>query len=142
MHTLLRRLRGILGMSAVWAMGFGLFFALLSAVVGVVDPPSIDAGEDPLSLGLFGARLGAVGGVIFSFLLSTANRRTVLRDLSVRGAALCGAVGAAALPLLAGANPGNALILAPVGAGLAAGAVAIAKRAALSSPAEHPRLTP
>jgi hypothetical protein len=142
MHVRLRRLRGMLGMSAVWALGFGVFFALLSTVVGVIDPDSIDAGEDPLSLGLFGARLGALGGVIFSILLSTAHQRTILRDLSVRGAAMWGALGAAALPLLAGANASNALLLAPVGAGLAAAAIAIAKRGELEAPFERPRLPP
>lgn len=142
MHTWLRRLRGMLGVSAIWALGFGLFFALVSMVAGAVDPDSIDAGEDPLTLGLFGARLGALGGVIFSVLLSSANRRTLLRDLSVRGAALCGAVGAAALPVLAGADLGNAVLLAPVGAGLAAAAVAVAKRGELATPVEPPQLAP
>lgn len=51
-------------------------------------------------------------------------------------------MGGAALPVLAGADLGNAVLLAPVGAGLAAAAVAVAKRGELAAPGEPPRLAP
>ena len=82
-----------------------------------------------------GAIFGFVSGVGFGVLLSLAEGRKAIRDLSLRRAALWGMLGTAVFPLLTPVDNGMLFIVCPIGAGLAAASVAVAKRAELGA---HP----
>jgi hypothetical protein len=139
MRSFLRKIRGALGIGVTWAVAWAAIFAALSIVVGIFDPASIDAGEGPLSLGVIGGIFGFISGVAFGATLAVADGRKVLRNLSVGRAALWGAVGTALFPLLTTVNNSMLIIVCPVGALLAAGSVAIAKRAELRASGEMPK---
>jgi hypothetical protein len=82
-----------------------------------------------------GAGFGFVSGAIFSALLATGDRRKKIRDLSLARVALCGFLGTAVCPLLAPVGDEAVLIFGPIGAALAAGLVAVAKKAERSASA-------
>ncbi len=132
----LRKLRGILGLGLVWAGAWAILFAMISVVVGIIHPPSIDAGEGPLRLGGIGAMVGFFSGVCFGAVLALAERRKGILELSRLRAALWGAIAGTALPLL---TPINNSVLAntiPIGAVFAVLTVSAARRAELSAYAE------
>jgi hypothetical protein len=108
----LKKCRGILGMGVTWGVVWGAVFAALSLIVGIVDPDSIGPGEGPIA------------------------------ELSTGRAAVFGALGTALFPLLTPVDNSMLIILCPIGAGLAAATVALAKRAELAAPGEQPKLTP
>lgn len=141
MESLLRKLRGMLGVGLTWGVGWAIVMFIIGSIIGVVDPDSIDAGEEPWRLaGLVGA-VGFISGAAFAAILSSAERRKSLRDLSVSRAALWGAVGGAALPLLTTMNNSVLFNTVPLGAIFAASTIAIARRAALRE-AEEPEMLP
>jgi len=140
MHAFLRKCRGAIGIGVTWAVAWGAIFAALGVVIGIFDPDSIDPGEDPLSIGWIGAIFGFVSGVAFGATLALADGRKSLSKLSVGRAALWGAIGTALFPLLTTVNNSMLIFLCPIGAGLAAGSVAIAKRAELRASEELPQL--
>jgi hypothetical protein len=113
-----------------WSVAWAAIFALLAVVVGVVDPDSIDPGEGPLRVAGIGAVFGFISGAGFGLLLSMAEGRKRLRGLSVWRAALWGALGTAAFPLLTSVDNRMLYLVCPIGAALAASWVAIAKRGA------------
>lgn len=115
-------------------------FALLSVIVGILDPPSIDPGEGPIRVGLIGAVYGLVSGGAFAVLLSLVERRHGILELSTTRAALWGLLATAVFPLLTPVVDSMLLIVCPIGAALAAGTLALAKRSALRAVAEQPRL--
>jgi hypothetical protein len=134
MRAFLRKCRGTLGMGAIWSVAWAGIFAAIWVVVGIVDPDSIDPGEGPLGVARIGAIFGFVSGIAFGVTLAMADGRKVLRSLSVGRAALWGAIGTAAFPLLTAVNNSMLIFVCPIGAALAAGSVAIAKRAQLRAP--------
>ena len=140
MGTLLRRCRGALGIGALWGAAWAAIFAAVVLIVGVFDPDSIDRGEGPIEAARIGGVVGFVSGAVFAMLLSLADGRKTIRDLSVGRAALWGMLGAAAIPLLTPANDDLVLVLCPIGAALAAASVAAAKRAELHAPPEQQKL--
>lgn len=142
MKKFLRKCRGILGFGATWGVAWGLIFAALGVIVGIVDPDSIGPGEDPLHVGWYGAVFGFVSGAAFSLVLSLAESRRTIRELSAGRAAVWGIVGTALFPLLTPVDNSMLIILCPIGAGLAAASVALAKRAELAAFVEHPELPP
>ena len=133
MKGFLRRLRGILRTGLTWAIGWAgvtLGIALLSGV--------------PLRFLAVGAisslAQGFLAGGIFAVILSIAERRHTLEDLSLKRTALWGGVGGvllrlAALPLILPLGIPLPSILMPIvfdgltGAGFASGSVALARRA-------------
>ena len=130
MNSLLRKLRGMLGVGLTWAVGWAIVMFILGSIISVVDPDSIDAGEEPWRISLLVSTVGFISGSVFALILSSAERRKSIRDLSAWRAALWGALGSAALPLLTSTNA--ALVYtAPLGALFAASTVAIARRAAV-----------
>ena len=130
MRAFLRKCRGALGLGLTWSVAWAAIFALLAVVVGVVDPDSIDPGEGPLRIAGIGAVFGFISGAGFGLLLSMAEGRKMLRGLSVWRAALWGALGTAAFPLLTSVDNRMLYLVCPIGAALAASWVAIAKRGA------------
>jgi hypothetical protein len=129
MSRFLRNLRGALGIAATWGVSWALIGATLSIITGIVDPPSIDAGEGPLPIGAIFGAVGAISGFAFGLVMSFAERRRSLRDLSIGRAALWGVLGAAALPLLTTMNNSILIFVCPLGAAFAAASVALARRA-------------
>lgn len=140
MNTVLRRLRGMLGVGLTWGVAWSICFYLLALVIGVLDPDSIDPGEEPHRIGAFMGILGFVSGAAFAALLSLSEHRKALRDLSTWKPALLGFLGASLLPILTPAADSMVLLLGPLGAALAAGSVAIARRADLPGPDPAGRL--
>ena len=131
----------MLGVGLTWGVGWGILIFIIGSIIGVVDPDSIDAGEEPWRMaGMVGA-VGFMSGAVFAAILSSAERRKSLRELSVSRAALWGALGGAALPLLTTMNDVVMFNTVPLGAIFAASTVAIARRAALRE-AEEPEMLP
>ena len=128
MSDALYRLRGALVLGTIWGALFAIVGIVLALVIGVVLPQEIDAGEGPLSAGLVLGVAGFLSGMGFSALLSWSERGRRLHDLSLGRVALYGALGAAAIPSLLGADPGEGWITGAVGGILAAGSVALARR--------------
>jgi hypothetical protein len=140
MDGFLRRCRGVLGMGATWGVAWGALFAGLAVVVGLVDPGQIDVGEGPLAVGWIGAVFGFVSGVGLGVLLSVAERRKSLLDVSPGRAALLGALATAVYPLMTQVDNSEVLLVCPVGAALAVATVAVAKRAEIGASRERPSL--
>ena len=138
MRAFLRICRAILGVAFTWGTVWGAVFALIALAVGVIDPDSIDPGETPLRIAGLGAVFGAVSGIVFGVLLSVAERRKTLRELSLVRVALWGAVAAAVFPLVTPLDNRMLIIVCPIGAALAVGLVALAKKGAVAAPHEKP----
>ena len=134
MHGLLRKLRGLLGVGLTWGVLWGLIGFAIGLVIGVVDPDSIDPGEEPARIGLLIGVVGFLSGCSFAFLLSLAEHSKGIRDLSLGRAALWGVLGAAAPLLLSGMPDGMVVMACPLGAAFAVGSVAVARRAARREP--------
>jgi hypothetical protein len=128
MSRLLGKLRGILGMGLTWGVAWAAIFGALGLIVSVVDPGSIDPGERPLQIAAFGGVFGFISGAAFGLLYSFAEARKKILELSPARAAIWGAIGSISLPLLS-SNTSQVILFAPIGAALAEGAVAIARRA-------------
>ena len=132
MKGLLRRLRGILGTGLTWAVGWTGVTVALNLVGGV---PLHFLGQLVLS----GMVRGFVAGGAFAVILSIAERRHTLEDLSLRRVALWGGIGGgflflSAVPFLLSLGFPVGGVLAPlvanslIGAGFASGSVALARR--------------
>ena len=137
MRSFLRKCRGALGLGLMWSVTWAAIFALLGVIIGVVDPDSIDPGEEPLRIAWIGGVFGFISGTGFGALLSIAEGRRMLRGLSLWRAALWGALGTAAFPLLTAVDNRLVFFVCPIGAALAAVSVAVAKRADLDAPSEE-----
>ena len=134
MRAFLRKCRAILGVAFTWGAVWGAVFALIALAVGVIDPDSIDPGETPLRIAGLGAVFGVVSGIVFGVLLSVTERRKTLRELSLVRVALWGAVAAAVFPLVTPVDNRMLIIVCPIGAALAVGLVAVAKKGAVAAP--------
>ena len=128
-------------MGVTWGVVWGAVFAALSLIAGLVDPDTIGPGEGPIPVAGIGAIFGFVSGSAFGLLLALAENRKAIADLSTGRAAVFGALGTALFPLLTPVDNSMLIFLCPIGAGLAAASVALAKRAELAAPGEQPKLT-
>lgn len=133
MNPLLRRLRGVIGTGVAWGAAWAAVMAALGLVIGVVRPEEIDAGEGALVVGAIMGQVGFVSGVAFGVLLSIAERRKTILDLSPGRVAMWGILASAAFPVLTG-RADAAFVLCPLGAACAAASVAMARRAELRDP--------
>lgn len=133
MNPLLRKLRGVIGTGLAWGTAWATIMAMAGVVVGVLRPEEIDPGEGPVLVGAIMGMVGFVSGVAFGTLLSLAERRKTLLDLSPGRAAMWGILASAAFPLLTG-RADAVLVVCPLGAACAAASVAIARRAELRDP--------
>lgn len=129
MNGLLRRIRGIIGTGITWAMAWVGLGAGLGALAG------LNLGY-LLRMAMGNSIGGFLAGVSFAVILSVAERNRSLEDLSLRRVALWGAGGGLAIsliPLAAGIPVayllGPLMINAGIGAGMATGSVALARRA-------------
>lgn len=136
----MRRVRGALGIAATWGAVFAVVLGGLAVVAGIFDPDSIDPGETIGRFAGIGMFFGAVSGLVFSTLLAVSENRKRLRRLSTGRAAMWGAVGTAAIPLLTGVADSMVILVCPIGAALAATSVAIARRGELDAAPEPPQL--
>lgn len=140
MDSLLRKLRGMLGMGITWSVGWAMVMFIIGTIIGVVDPDSIDPGEEPWRMAGMIAFVGFLSGTAFAAIFASAERRRKIRELSVLRSAFWGALGGAVLPLLTSMNDSVLANTMPLGALFAATTVAIARRAALREPEELERL--
>jgi hypothetical protein len=133
MKGFLRRLRGIVGTGLTWAFGWTVINTGLILLSGL---PLRFVGAVALS-NLF---QGFLAGGTFAVILSIAERRRSLEDLSLKRTALWGGIGGillrlAAIPLILPVGIPLPNIFIPLvidgltGAGLASGSVALARRA-------------
>jgi hypothetical protein len=130
-NNLFRRLRGMLGMGITWAVGWTIVMFMIGTMIGIVDPDSIDPGEEPWRMAGIIALVGFLSGAAFAAIFASAERRRKIRELSVLRSAFWGALGGAVLPLLTSMNDSVLSTTMPLGALFAASTVAIARRAAL-----------
>ena len=112
-------------------VGWAIIMFIIGSIISVVDPDSIDVGEEPWRISLLVSTVGFISGSIFALIFASAERRKSIRDLSVLRSAFWGALGGAALPLLTTMNDALLFNTMPLGAIFAASTVAIARRAAL-----------
>jgi hypothetical protein len=140
-NNLLRKLRGMLGMGITWAVGWTIVMFMIGTIIGIVDPDSIDPGEEPWRMAGIIALAGFLSGAAFAAIFASAERRRKIRELSVLRSAFWGALGGAALPLLTSVNDAVLSTTMPLGALFAASTVAIARRAALREPVALDRLS-
>ena len=143
----LRRLRGILGTSVLWALVWALLGCLLLLAEAFFGDHAHHVAQPArlvlMSVGFFGV-WGAVSGGVFALALAIAERRRSIEQLSMWRVGAWGAIGGAALPALGTALSileGSIARIAPqaailfaitalLGALCATGTVAIARRGA------------
>lgn len=124
----LRRLRGAVMVGVTWALAWGILGG--GIMEAIVDPHGRIADIWPAVLGI----PGFFGGIVFSVVLSIAERRRRFEELSLIRFGALGAVAGALLGIPAMAVFGNsAAILIPLtllGTMSASGSLAIARRGA------------
>ncbi len=128
MNIQLRKLRGVISISLTWGIVWTVIFAVIATIIGIVEPDSIDPGEEPVIIGLMGGAFGLVSGLVFGILLALAESGRVIRDLSLTRAAMWGILASAVFPLLAGKYD-QVLVMCPIGAVVAVGLIAIIRKA-------------
>ena len=131
MSKILRSLRGLLGIGLTWGIVWAAVMIAVGMIIEVVDPDSIDPGEEPIVLGAVVGLVGFISGLVFGGLLSIAERQKTISDLSLSRVAMWGILVSAAFPLLAGKDIRMMLFLGPLGAVSALASVALARRWAL-----------
>ena len=124
MGSMLRKLRGLLGVGLTWGIAWAAITAIIGTVIGIIDPDSIDPGESPLIAGAIVGFQGFVAGVGFGLLLSFVETRKTILGLSVLRAATWGLLASAALPFLTGMPMGMIWFVGGLGAATAALSVA------------------
>jgi hypothetical protein len=99
--SILRRIRGVFGMTLLWGAGWSLIGLVLGGGLWTVDRSGLVTGAVVLAAMLRWAALGAMGGAVFALALSVAERGERSADvLSSRRVARWGALGGAVLPLV------------------------------------------
>ncbi len=128
MKRLLKRIRGAVGMGLAWAVvwaGVGAIVGVVTTVLGLYHPAS-----EIIEGAAYGVILGFVAGATFSTALGISEGRRRFDEMSLPRFALWGALGAL---LLSGYVQGADIVVYGVlpllGAGCAAGSLALARRA-------------
>lgn len=140
MKGFLRRLRGVIGTGLTWALGWGAVSTVLQLGASVFLGSSLGS---LLAVAVSGTIQGFIAGSSFAVILSIAERRRTLDQLSLKRVALWGGLGAIGLFLLlvprliAAGLPLEWLVISYLfplgltgllGAGFASGSVALARR--------------
>lgn len=141
MRTALRRIRGLLGIGLTWGVAWGALGALATMVIGYFRPGNVGPGEGPLVAATVLGIAGFVSGVLFGGFVAATGRRKTLLELSLGKMAIWGAVAASVIPLVTIADDRMVYIPAPLGAFLASGSLALARRAELGRGEERKLLT-
>jgi hypothetical protein len=128
MTRLIRRLRGAVSIGVAWGLLWIAIGLILIALIGVFRPQEIDPGEGPGKVLPILGLVGFLSGLGFAALLSLAERRTRLDELSLTRVALWGLLGSAAIPLVMGTDASMGWLTGPMGAIFATASVAIARR--------------
>jgi hypothetical protein len=136
MGSFLRKLRGIIGTGLTWSIGWAAGWVAVGVGFGVPL-------GSLLGIAVNGALIGFIAGGSFATVLSIAERHRTLDQLSLKRVALWGFLGGVALPLffsprLLGSGLPFRMVLTTfvlptavsglLGAGFAAGSVALARR--------------
>ena len=129
MHTLFRRLRGVVAVGLTWCAVWAAFGALIGITALVISPEVVDQGEGPLDIARILGTAGVVSGAGFALLLATLERGRGLLDVSMGRVAAWGVIGGALIPLLTDVANNQVVWTVPLGAALATSALAIARRA-------------
>jgi hypothetical protein len=128
MNKILYNLRGLLGIALTWSILWAAAMMVAGTIIRVVDPDSIDPGEEPIVLGAMVGLVGFMCGAVFSGILFIAERSKTLVDLSLSRAAMWGIVVSAAFLLLMSKDIRMIFLLGPLGAVSALASVAVARR--------------
>lgn len=128
MRALARWIRGALSVGVTWSVLWIMIGIAIWTVLKIFQPEDIGPGEGlDRALPILGL-VGLLSGLGFSGLLTLAERRRGLRELSLGRVALWGALGSAAVPLLMGADGSMGWLTGALGAAFATASVAIARR--------------
>lgn len=65
MNTQLKKLRGVISISLIEGVLWTMVFGVLAIIIGIVDPDSIDLGEEPAVIAAMGGVFGLVAGAAF-----------------------------------------------------------------------------
>lgn len=131
MSPVFRRIRGALGMGAIWAIAWAVVGSII--MEGIIDPNGEIVDIWPVVLAIF----GFLGGLAFSVVLGVAARRRRFSELSVRQFALWGALAGVALGVFAISVGIAPLVIAFTAAGCAlsaAGSLRLARFAEQRDP--------
>jgi hypothetical protein len=114
--TILRRLRGAVGVGVVWGVAFSTLATalLLGGIVSGVIPSIVFGPRDVISVAIRAFVVGGLAGMVFAAALASAERQRTLANLSIKRAALWGFLGAACVPAILAVATG-AMGLLPVG---------------------------
>lgn len=124
----LRKWRGVLGLGVTWGGLWAAIFAVIAIVIGTFRPEDVDPGEGPIRAGAILGGVGFLSGIAFGILLSFAESRRPLRDITLSRAAIWGALASAVFPLLTGRQE-EVFVLCPLGGIVAAALVALTRKA-------------
>lgn len=128
MRRLVRWLRGALSVGLTWALLWIVFGILFGTAIRVFRPEDIGPGEGLSRVLPILGLVGLLSGLGFAAVLSLAERRRQLRELSLGRVAVWGFLGSAAIPLLMGADWSEGWLTGVLGATFATASVAIARR--------------
>jgi hypothetical protein len=126
----------VIGVGLTWGAVWAVIGAVTGVIASIVAPEVIDPGETPGRIALVLCTAGFISASGFALVLATLERGRSLSDLSLVRVALWGAAGSAVIPLLTAVADSMVVFTCPLGAVLAAGSVAIARRTEL--PRRHP----
>lgn len=110
-----RRVIEVVCLGLFWMCLWGAIGALLSIVIGVIDPPSIDEGEGPIDMARLIGGAGGVAGLLFG-LLSAIRRSDEFSNVPILRAVLLGVLAGVILPLGTPLNDPLVFNTAPLGA--------------------------
>ena len=128
MHTLLRRLRGLIGLGVFTGAAWAVVGFVLGTVVLLVDPAVVDAGEGPGWIAFYFGRGGFVAGVVAGLVLAAAERNRTSATLRLPRLALWGALGGLSIPWLAAGPHAMLPLFVLLGAGTGCATWALARR--------------
>ncbi len=127
MSVYLRKLRGVTGISLIWAPVYAAMFIVLAGIAAIFIPIRGDVG--PVRMLAIITQVGFISGSLFGVLLSFAENGKAIRHLSLGRAALWGVLSSAVFPILTG-RADQVFWTCPFGAIVALTLVALARQAA------------
>ncbi len=93
-NSKLGTLRHVVAIGLTWGILWLAFWVIVGVVIGIVVPDSIDPGEGPMIVTIFGP-MGLLSGIVFGTLLSIGSRGRAVIDHSVLRNAGWGMLGSA-----------------------------------------------